>query len=135
MKNLSSSGQFHQSCGQPALVTGSRIVFDNAPLRRPIDDRVSFRQSGSGAFDIARCQQTAHFTDLRTHAGLSQAVYRGLALSLPNPLQSNENSLPNENPARRLNRALEALVRECPGQYLWGYNRYKTPRGAKPKPT
>jgi KDO2-lipid IV(A) lauroyltransferase len=43
--------------------------------------------------------------------------------------------LPNETPARLLNRALEELVRECPEQYLWGYNRYKTPRGAKPKPT
>ena len=41
---------------------------------------------------------------------------------------------PEESPARRLNRALEALVRECPEQYLWGYNRYKVPRGARPKP-
>jgi KDO2-lipid IV(A) lauroyltransferase len=40
-----------------------------------------------------------------------------------------------ESATRRLNRALEDLVRECPGQYLWGYNRYKTPRGAKPRPT
>ena len=31
---------------------------------------------------------------------------------------------------RRMNRALEALIRECPGQYLWGYNRYKRPAGA-----
>jgi KDO2-lipid IV(A) lauroyltransferase len=43
-------------------------------------------------------------------------------------------SLPGETPVRRLNRALEALVRECPEQYLWGYNRYKTPQGAKPPP-
>lgn len=35
--------------------------------------------------------------------------------------------LAGETATRRLNRALEALVRECPGQYLWGYNRYKTP--------
>ena len=42
-------------------------------------------------------------------------------------------ALPGERPTRRLNRALEALVRECPGQYLWSYNRYKTPRGAKPR--
>jgi KDO2-lipid IV(A) lauroyltransferase len=42
-------------------------------------------------------------------------------------------ALPGETPTRRLNRALEALVRECPGQYLWGYNRYKTPKGAKPQ--
>jgi len=42
--------------------------------------------------------------------------------------------LAGESATRRLNRAIEALVRECPGQYLWGYNRYKTPRGAKPPP-
>ncbi|MCX7960504.1 MAG: lysophospholipid acyltransferase family protein [Burkholderiales bacterium] len=35
-----------------------------------------------------------------------------------------------ESPTRRLNRALEALIRECPAQYLWGYNRYKAPPGA-----
>ena len=33
---------------------------------------------------------------------------------------------------RELNRALEDLIRTCPTQYLWSYNRYKTPRGAAP---
>jgi KDO2-lipid IV(A) lauroyltransferase len=28
-----------------------------------------------------------------------------------------------------LNRAIESLVRRCPAQYLWGYNRYKVPAG------
>lgn len=37
---------------------------------------------------------------------------------------------PGESDVRCINRALEALIRECPGQYLWGYNRYKRPRGA-----
>ena len=37
---------------------------------------------------------------------------------------------PGESGTRRMNRALEALIRECPGQYLWGYNRYKRPKGA-----
>jgi KDO2-lipid IV(A) lauroyltransferase len=41
---------------------------------------------------------------------------------------------PGESAARRLNRALEALIRECPAQYLWGYNRYKRPRGAPERP-
>jgi Kdo2-lipid IVA lauroyltransferase/acyltransferase len=27
-----------------------------------------------------------------------------------------------------VNRAMEALIRQCPQQYLWGYNRYKSPR-------
>ena len=31
-----------------------------------------------------------------------------------------------------LNRAIEAQVRRCPAQYLWGYNRYKIPAGARP---
>lgn len=33
-----------------------------------------------------------------------------------------------------LNRAVEEQVRRCPGQYLWGYNRYKVPAGAEPPP-
>jgi KDO2-lipid IV(A) lauroyltransferase len=31
-----------------------------------------------------------------------------------------------------INRAMERLIRQCPGQYLWGYNRYKTPRSNEP---
>jgi KDO2-lipid IV(A) lauroyltransferase len=30
--------------------------------------------------------------------------------------------------ARQINEAMEALVRECPAQYLWSYDRYKSPR-------
>lgn len=56
------------------------------------------------------------------------AGYRIVLRTLPPPLRG-------EPPVRHLNRALEELVRECPGQYLWGYNRYKTPRGAKPRPS
>jgi len=32
--------------------------------------------------------------------------------------------------ARRVNATVEKLVRACPAQYLWGYNRYKHPAGA-----
>ena len=39
-------------------------------------------------------------------------------------------ALEGERPARRINRAIESLIRECPGQYLWSYNRYKVPRNA-----
>lgn len=40
-------------------------------------------------------------------------------------------ALEGESETRRLNRALETVIRECPGQYLWGYNRYKKPKGAQ----
>jgi Kdo2-lipid IVA lauroyltransferase/acyltransferase len=33
-----------------------------------------------------------------------------------------------------VNAEVEALIRECPEQYLWGYNRYKRPAGAPPPP-
>lgn len=41
---------------------------------------------------------------------------------------------PGESATRRMNAAIEALIRECPAQYLWGYNRYKRPRGASERP-
>jgi KDO2-lipid IV(A) lauroyltransferase len=39
---------------------------------------------------------------------------------------------PGESPTRRLNRGLEQLIRRCPAQYLWSYNRYKVPAGVAP---
>ncbi|OGS91219.1 MAG: lipid A biosynthesis acyltransferase [Gallionellales bacterium GWA2_60_18] len=33
---------------------------------------------------------------------------------------------------RQINAALERTIRACPAQYLWGYNRYKVPRGVTP---
>ena len=36
---------------------------------------------------------------------------------------------PSEAQAALLNAAMETLIRRCPEQYLWSYNRYKTPRG------
>jgi len=45
-------------------------------------------------------------------------------------------ALPTERlaAARRVNEMVERLVRACPMQYLWGYNRYKRPAGAPPPP-
>ncbi len=34
--------------------------------------------------------------------------------------------------AHQINLAMEALVRECPAQYLWSYDRYKVPAGLSP---
>jgi KDO2-lipid IV(A) lauroyltransferase len=34
--------------------------------------------------------------------------------------------------AEVINRAMESLIRQCPQQYLWGYNRYKMPRDLPP---
>ena len=44
---------------------------------------------------------------------------------LPGPLPEGE-----EAAAAFVNRAMEALILQHPAQYLWGYHRYKSPRGA-----
>lgn len=36
--------------------------------------------------------------------------------------------------AQQINHEIEGLIRQCPEQYLWGYNRYKQPRGAEAPP-
>jgi len=51
-------------------------------------------------------------------------------------LEQLEERLPRDKhaAAERVNAMVEKLVRECPLQYLWGYNRYKRPAGAPPPP-
>lgn len=37
-----------------------------------------------------------------------------------------------EQHARAINAAMEKLIARCPAQYIWSYNRYKTPPGVTP---
>ena len=39
-----------------------------------------------------------------------------------------------EERAQQINQQIEHLIRQCPEQYLWGYNRYKRPRGVEAPP-
>jgi Kdo2-lipid IVA lauroyltransferase/acyltransferase len=45
---------------------------------------------------------------------------------VPTPLAQTDVSA-----ARQINAAMEQLILECPSQYLWSYNRYKIPSGAR----
>jgi KDO2-lipid IV(A) lauroyltransferase len=71
-----------------------------------------------------RMAQTAHVPVLVAYAERlpNGKGYRIHVEPLPEPL-------PGETPVRLMNRALEALIRRCPAQYLWAYNRYKVPAG------
>ena len=46
---------------------------------------------------------------------------------LPQPLDADL-----ETAVRQINEAMEHVIRQCPGQYLWGYGRYKQPRAESP---
>ena len=80
----------------------------------------------------ARAEARAARADIACFLAYARRLPRGEGYAIV--LRPLPEALPGESGPRRINRALEALVRECPGQYLWGYNRYKTPRGAKPRP-
>jgi KDO2-lipid IV(A) lauroyltransferase len=52
---------------------------------------------------------------------------QGYATHYSLPAETRDGSLAARCAA--MNRDIERLVRQCPQQYLWGYNRYKLPRG------
>ena len=65
---------------------------------------------------------------VRNRAG-KRAGYRIRFQPLSAPLTGDA-----ERDAAQVNADLERLIRTCPTQYLWGYNRYKRPAGAPPAP-
>jgi KDO2-lipid IV(A) lauroyltransferase len=83
---------------------------------------------GRPAYTMTLAARLAERDDLRCYLAYAKRLPRGAGYTLSvRPLPE---ALPGERATRRLNRVLEELVRECPGQYLWAYNRYKIPRGA-----
>lgn len=57
---------------------------------------------------------------------------KGYRLHFRGPSKPVEGDL--EARVRAITHEIESMVRECPEQYLWGYNRYKQPAGAEPPP-
>jgi KDO2-lipid IV(A) lauroyltransferase len=124
----------------PASMGGVRELF--AALKRGesvglLPDQVPGRGEGEWVDFFGRPAYTMTLAAklVERHPAIAFLIYarrlplgRGYTLVLRDLPQS----LPAESPTQRLNRALEGLVRECPGQYLWSYNRYKVPAGAAP---
>jgi KDO2-lipid IV(A) lauroyltransferase len=85
---------------------------------------------GRPAYTMTLAAKLAARDNVACFLAFAKRLPRGAGYSiLVQPLAS---ARPGESATRRLNRALEQLVALCPEQYLWGYNRYKTPKGAKP---
>jgi KDO2-lipid IV(A) lauroyltransferase len=127
----------------PADFTGVRELFSALKRREAVGflpDQVPGEGEGewaeffgAQAYTATLAPKLARREDVACFLAYGRRLPRGEGYGIV--LRPYPAALPGETPARTLNRALEELVRECPGQYLWGYNRYKTPRGAKPKPT
>lgn len=61
-----------------------------------------------------------------------RVVGKGWCIHVETPDEAPSGTL--EERVHSINRNIETLILKCPTQYLWGYNRYKTPAGAEPPP-
>ena len=106
---------------------------------------VHFRDSGNALqSQVFGTEQTAFLlwrlgpnaTVNAAPSGILQAEARGTGFhSRPDDVRELQAPLPGtlEEAVVQINAEMERLIRECPGQYLWSYNRYKTPRaGTEP---
>ena len=76
------------------------------------------QQTGAGLL-VLWCERLAH------GAGYVVRVSR---LAEPPPTAAADDEALQLAAAGAINRSMEALILQCPGQYLWGYHRYKRPR-------
>jgi KDO2-lipid IV(A) lauroyltransferase len=124
----------------PADVSGVRAIFralKNGEAVGFLPDQVPSEGEGDWAeffgrpaYTMTLAARLAEREGVRSFLVFGRRLPRGRGYAMVvRPLPP---KLKGESATRRLNRALEDLVRECPGQYLWSYNRYKVPRGAHP---
>ncbi|MEC5399598.1 lysophospholipid acyltransferase family protein [Uliginosibacterium sp. H1] len=86
---------------------------------------------GRPAYSMTLAARMAEVKDVHVFmayaARLPGARYRLVIRDLGRPLSGTP-----EQRVAQINAELEALIRECPDQYLWSYNRYKRPAGVPP---
>lgn len=82
---------------------------------------------GRPAFTMTLCNRLQRATDCRTFMVFAERLPRGRGFHLH--VEALDAKFSSE---ADLNAAVERVVRRRPEQYLWGYDRYKVPRGAEP---
>lgn len=128
-----------QSVVAPATLKGVRMLYK--ALRRGeavglLPDQAPGVGEGAWADFFGRPAYTMTLVS-RLQQATGAAVIMAFAERLPcgRGYYLHLQAVPTDNlDASALNRAIENLVRTCPAQYLWGYNRYKVPAGAEPPP-
>ena len=95
---------------------------------------------GQPAYTMTLASRLAHQTGAAVLLTLCERLpqargWRLHVFELPEPLPSaaafgGDGAAHQTECAAVMNSAMEFLIRQCPAQYLWGYNRYKGPRSA-----
>lgn len=87
---------------------------------------------GRPAFTMTLAGRLQRATDCVVLIAFARRLPAGRGFELT--LESLDGDLSGPDGTERLNAAVERVVRHCPEQYLWSYNRYKAPRRAPPRP-
>ena len=89
---------------------------------------------GRAAYTMTLPTRLVQLTGARIVLAFAERLPHGAGYHLH--LRALDEALPDDPvaAATRVNRAIEELIDMHPSQYLWGYNRYKTPPGAPPAP-
>lgn len=90
---------------------------------------------GKEAYSMTLAARLAQMPDVTTLFFVGERLHKGAGFALHvYPLEGEIGTDKLIN-VETINRNVEALVRRFPSQYLFSYNRYKTPAGAEPKPS
>lgn len=90
---------------------------------------------GAPAYTMTLAARLAQQTEAAVLFALCERRPRGAGFAIHLRAMGEAMPLLRDDPtgalgASAISRELEALIRECPEQYLWGYNRHKNPRAA-----
>ncbi|HVK57048.1 MAG TPA: lysophospholipid acyltransferase family protein [Burkholderiales bacterium] len=89
---------------------------------------------GKPAYTMTLIGRLQHSTDATVLMFFGERLSQGAGYRIwIEPLNAPLAAAPDQA-ARQINAAVEKLVRQCPAQYLWSYNRYKAPAGAPKTP-
>ena len=84
---------------------------------------------GRPAYTMTLVARLAEKTGAPVLLGFAERLARGRGYRIH--VERLPEALAGESGVRRMNRGIEALIRRCPAQYLWAYNRYKVPAGVE----
>jgi Kdo2-lipid IVA lauroyltransferase/acyltransferase len=114
------------------LKNGGNVVMlpDQVPAPEQGGDGVWADFFGAPAFTMTLLPRLAESTGAAVLFFFAERLPRGAGYRvhirpMPEPFASDKHTA-----ARQTNAMVESLIRMCPSQYLWGYNRYKRPAGA-----
>jgi Kdo2-lipid IVA lauroyltransferase/acyltransferase len=83
---------------------------------------------GKDAYTMTLAARLAAQTDASVLVGWGERLSWGRGYKLHFYQLNQELDCNPELAVRQMNQEMEALIRACPTQYLWGYGRYKAPR-------